>query len=65
MIAYAFDSLRRSRSQKVTTLGSGVDGAVRSITRGYDSLGRVQKITSHGNQTDDPDDTTRFRSSLG
>ncbi|MFN8707534.1 MAG: RHS repeat domain-containing protein, partial [Planctomyces sp.] len=58
IIAYSFDSLRRSQSQKVTTLGGSTDGTVRSITQGYDSLGRVAKITSHGNQTDDPNDTT-------
>ncbi len=58
VIAFSYDNLRRPQSQKVTTLGGSTDGAVRSITRGYDSLGRNTKITSHGNQTDDPDNTT-------
>ncbi|MFN8710617.1 MAG: RHS repeat-associated core domain-containing protein, partial [Planctomyces sp.] len=64
VIAYSFDSLRRSQSQKVTTLGGSTDGAVRSITRGYDTLGRVAKITSHGNQTDDPNNTADVRNQL-
>jgi len=64
VIAYAFDDLRRSQSQKVTTLGGSTDGAVRSITRGYDSLGRVDKITSHGNQTDDPDNTADIENQI-
>ena len=58
VIAYSYDHLRRPQSQKVTTLGGSTDGAVRSLTTGYDSLGRVDKQTSHGNQTDDPDNTT-------
>ncbi len=58
VIAFAYDDLRRPQSQKVTTLGGSTDGTVRSITRGYDTLGRLAKITSHGNQTDDPDNTT-------
>ncbi len=41
----------------LTTLGGSTDGAVRSLTRKYDNLGRLTKITSHGNQTDDPDNT--------
>jgi RHS repeat-associated protein len=64
VIAYSFDSLRRSQSQKVTTLGGSTDGAVRSITRGYDTLGRVAKITSHGNQTDDPDNTSDIKNQI-
>ena len=58
VLAYGYDNRRRPQSQKATTLGGSTDGAVRSITRGYDSLGRGYKITSHGNQTDDPDNTT-------
>ncbi|MEZ6032023.1 MAG: RHS repeat-associated core domain-containing protein [Planctomycetaceae bacterium] len=64
VIAYAFDSLRRSQSQKVTTLGGSTDGDVRSITRGYDTLGRVAKITSHGNQTDDPNNAADIRNQI-
>lgn len=58
VIAYSYDNLRRPQSQKVTTLGGSTDGAVRSLTTKYDSLGRVSQETSHGNQTDDPDNTT-------
>ena len=57
VIAYSYDNLRRPQSQKVTTLGGSTDGAVRSLTTKYDSLGRVSQQTSHGNQTDDPDNT--------
>jgi hypothetical protein len=64
VIAYSYDSLRRSQSQKVTTLGGSTDGTVRSITRGYDTLGRVAKITSHGNQTDDPNNTTDIKNQV-
>ncbi|MFO0425215.1 MAG: RHS repeat domain-containing protein, partial [Planctomyces sp.] len=64
VVASGFDSLRRSQSQKVTTLGGSTDGAVRSITLGYDALGRVAKITSHGNQTDDPNNTTDIRNQI-
>ncbi|WP_146602845.1 hypothetical protein [Novipirellula aureliae] len=58
VITYSYDALRRTQSNEVTTLGGSTDGSVRSITSGYDSLGRVSKITSHGNQTDDPDNTS-------
>lgn len=67
VIAFAYDNLRRPKSQKVTSLGDSgqnVDGFVRSITRGHDSLGRVSRITSHGNQTDDPDDTTDVKNQV-
>ena len=58
VIAYSYDNLRRPQSQKVTTLGGSTDGAVRSLTTKYDSLSRISQVTSHGNQTDDPDNTT-------
>ncbi|MEZ6032063.1 MAG: RHS repeat-associated core domain-containing protein [Planctomycetaceae bacterium] len=64
VIAYSFDALRHSQSQKITTLGGSTDGTVRSITRGYDTLGRVAKITSHGNQTDDPNNTTDIKNQV-
>ncbi len=64
VITHSYDDLRRRQSQKVTTLGGSTDGAVRSITRGYDSLGRVSKITSHGNQTDDPDNTSDVKNQI-
>ncbi|EMI52301.1 hypothetical protein [Rhodopirellula sallentina] len=58
VITYSYDDLRRTQANQVTSLGGDTDGAVRSITTGYDPLGRVAKITSHGNQTDDPDNTS-------
>jgi len=62
--SFGYDNRRRPQSQQVTTLGSGTDGSVRAITRGYDSLGRVYKITTHGNQTDDPDNTADIKSQI-
>jgi hypothetical protein len=35
----------------VTVLGTGIDGAVRRISRTYDKLDRVLKITSYDNAT--------------
>ena len=64
VVEYSYNNLRRPLSQKVTTLGGGTDGTVRSITLGYDTLGRVHKVTSHGNQTDDPDNTTDIKNQV-
>ncbi len=44
VITYGYDNLRRTQSNQVTSLGGSTDGAVRSITTGYDVLGRVSKI---------------------
>jgi len=64
VLSYGYDPLRRNQSQKVTNLGGATDGAVLSITRSYDSLGRVAKITSHGNATDDPDNTSNVKNQI-
>ncbi|MBX3438213.1 MAG: hypothetical protein KF861_12030, partial [Planctomycetaceae bacterium] len=64
VIAFSYDNLRRPQSQKVTNLGGATDGAIRSITTKYDALGRVAKITSHGNQTDNPDDTASIQNQI-
>jgi len=64
VIAYGYDSVCRPQSQKVTTLGSATDGAVRSLTTKYDTLGRINKVTSHGNQTDDPDNTSDVKNQV-
>jgi RHS repeat-associated protein len=47
VIAYGYTTNRLETLQSVTTLPTGVDGAVRSIARSYDSLNRVQNITSY------------------
>jgi len=49
--AFAFDALGRQTQDRVTALGSGVDGAVRRIATEYDVLGRKAKITSYDNPT--------------
>jgi len=46
---YTYDALSRLTRDGVTTLGSGVDGTVRSITTSYDDLGRALEITSWQN----------------
>ena len=42
-----YDVNGRRVSDAVTTLPDGVDGSVRRIERGYDSLGRLQRVTSY------------------
>ncbi len=54
---YVYDDMSRLQADKITSCGSGTDVSVRSITRAYDDLGRLVKITSHGNETDNPDNT--------
>ena len=49
--AFDFDALGRQTQDRVTTLGSGVDDAVRRISTTYDVLGRREKITSYDNPT--------------
>ncbi len=48
---YDYDELGRQVQDRVTTLASGVDGAVRRIETAYEVRGMVEKITSY----DDPD----------
>jgi RHS repeat-associated protein len=47
VLGYAYTSSRLPASVSATTLGAGVDGAVRSIARVYDSLNRLQNVTSY------------------
>jgi YD repeat-containing protein len=44
---YSYDILGRLSSDAVTTLGSGVDGAVRRIGYAYDSQGNTYLVTSY------------------
>jgi RHS repeat-associated protein len=43
---YEYDVTGRQTAEAITTLGTGVDGAVRRIESGYDVLGRVNSVTS-------------------
>jgi RHS repeat-associated protein len=47
--AFDFDALGRQTQDRVTTLGSGVDNAVRRISTTYDVMGRREKISSCDN----------------
>lgn len=49
--SYDFDKLGRPTQDRVTTLGSGVDNAVRRIATTYEVRGMKQTITSHDNAT--------------
>jgi len=49
--AYDFDNLGRLLHDRVTTLGTGVDGAVRRISTAYDVVGNVKSVTSYNNAT--------------
>ena len=42
---YAFDALGRQTQDRVTVLGSGVDGAVRRIQTGHEARGMRQRVT--------------------
>jgi len=48
---YDFDKLGRRTQDRVTTLGSGVDGAVRRLGSTYEVRGIVEKVTSYDNAT--------------
>jgi RHS repeat-associated protein len=48
---YEYDDRGRLIHDRVTVLGTGIDGAVRRISRTYDKLDRVLKITSYDNAT--------------
>src|SRR5260370_29385242 len=45
---YTYDVLGRQTSDSVTTLGGGVDGAVRRIDTAYDGQGNAYLLTSYG-----------------
>ncbi|MBL7041600.1 MAG: RHS repeat-associated core domain-containing protein [Pirellulaceae bacterium] len=47
--AFEFDKLGRQTHDRVTTLGTGVDGAVRRISTTFEVRGPVEKITSYDN----------------
>jgi RHS repeat-associated protein len=46
-----YDKLGRLEHDRVTTLGSGVDGAVSRLTRSYEVRGMLEKISSYNNAT--------------
>jgi len=49
VIQYTYNDSRQLQLEGVTTLGGSTDGTVRSISRAYDSLGRLTTITSYSN----------------
>ena len=55
---YYYDDAGRLEADAVTNTATGVDDTVLSITRGYDDLGRLAKITNHGNAATSADDAT-------
>jgi RHS repeat-associated protein len=48
---FEIDKLSRPIHDRITTLGSGVDGAVRRVSTSYDVRGLVEKIASYDNAT--------------
>jgi YD repeat-containing protein len=46
-----YDGLGRLTQDRVTTLGSGVDGTVRRVSRSYEIRGMLEKLTSYDNAT--------------
>jgi YD repeat-containing protein len=48
---FDFDNLGRQTHDRVTTLGSGVDGAVRRISSTYEVRGMRESVTSYDNAT--------------
>ncbi len=49
--AFDLDKLGRILEDRVVTLGTSIDGAVRRISRAYDARGLVSSITSHDDPT--------------
>ncbi|HLA84487.1 MAG TPA: RHS repeat-associated core domain-containing protein [Thermoguttaceae bacterium] len=47
VLTHVYDAQRRLSYQGATTLGGATDNHVRAIKREYDSLGRIEKITSY------------------
>ncbi len=47
VIEIDYDTRGRQVARKVTTLGTGFDGAVRRIGTSYDSLGRTDRVTQY------------------
>jgi len=48
---YEYDNLGRLLHDRITTLASGIDGAVRRISTVYDVVGNVKSVTSFDNAT--------------
>ena len=48
---FDYDRLGRLLHDRVTTLGSGVDGAVRRLSREYEVRGMMARAVSHDNAT--------------
>jgi len=48
---HEYDKLGRLTQDRVTALGSGVDNALKRISRSYEVRGMLQKITSYDNST--------------
>lgn len=57
-ISYHYNDRGNIKAQSIgdNDFGSGVDTTVQSISYGYDDIGRIRKITSHSEDTNDPDD---------
>src|SRR5205085_1184234 len=47
--AYDYDGLGRLSQDRVTALGTGIDGAVRRIATSYEVRGSVERLTSYDN----------------
>ena len=49
--SYEFDNLGRLLHDRVTALGSGVDGTIKRISTAYHVVGNVKSVTSYDNAT--------------
>jgi len=63
---YTFDLADRLQADKVTAWDNpgNTDQTIKAITYAYDSQSRLTKITSHGNATDNPADTTDVQNQI-
>jgi RHS repeat-associated protein len=48
---FVYDQLGRKQTDKVITLGSGVDGTIQSMVYGYEVRGLLQNVTSYNSPT--------------
>ncbi|HEV2292459.1 MAG TPA: RHS repeat-associated core domain-containing protein [Tepidisphaeraceae bacterium] len=62
---YTYDVLGRLTSDEVTTLGTGVDGAVRKLGFTYDTAGRPEKFTSYNSTGGVVNEVQRAYNGLG
>ncbi|MCP4589426.1 MAG: hypothetical protein GY842_01650 [bacterium] len=53
VLTYAYDSLRRKTSEKVTTVGTDVSTDVRAVTWALNNDGDVEYLTTHSDTTPD------------